>query len=144
MPGGRPGVAAAAAGVRSALSVPVVFQDRELGALTVYAGEPYAFTDYEEHLLGLLAAAAAPLVMVAGTGPVWRRLSTSLVSTVEAFGRVERAVGVLMGRHHLEVRGARARLQAASDRLHQSLTQVVEDLLGDTAPPPGGRNTQGP
>jgi transcriptional regulator with GAF, ATPase, and Fis domain len=128
--------AAAAAGIRSALAAPVIFGQRELGAMTVYAGEPHAFTDHEERLLGLLAEGAAPLVMAAGAGPAMRRLSASLVAAVEAFGRVERAVGVLMGRHHLAVRPARTRLLAAACRTGQSLAQVADTVLHGHGSPP--------
>ncbi|MGQ1838639.1 GAF domain-containing protein [Kocuria turfanensis] len=51
--------AAATSGIRSVLSVPLVFQDRCLGAMKVYATVTHAFTGHEEQQLGLLAAAAA-------------------------------------------------------------------------------------
>ena len=87
-------------------------------------------------LLIPLADGAAPLVVAASGGPTVRRLVTSVMAAVEAFRRIERAVGVLMGRHHLDMYTARARLLAATGTLHQSLAQVVGAVLGSTGPPP--------
>jgi len=124
--------AAAEAGIRSVLSAPLVSPGREIGALKVYAAEPHAFTDYDEHLLGLLARAAAPLVAAGSTAADLGRLIATVVQALESAVRVEQAVGVLMERHHLEPPAARARLLATADTTGRSLARTAEDLLHAT------------
>lgn len=68
----------AATGVRSVLSTPLIYQGQEIGAVKVYAAEPEAFTDYEEHLLDLLAGAAATLLGGIQDARTAHRLTTEL------------------------------------------------------------------
>lgn len=127
---------AARAGIRSVLSAPLFSPAREIGAMKVYAREPHAFTDYDEHLLGLLAQAAAPLVAAATSSEDLDRLVSTFVEALDALGRVEQAVGVLMERHHLPAPGARAHLLATARAAGRSLAQAAEDLLHATGVPP--------
>jgi GAF domain-containing protein len=124
--------AVAQAGIRSVLSTPLACRGREVGALKIYATEPHAFTDYDEHLLDLLACTAAPLLGAIGTATAVRRLSAELTEAAQARGQIERAVGVLMERHHLNEHTARTRLLAAARTHHQLLAQTAENLLHGT------------
>jgi len=124
----------AAAGIRSALSVPLVVEGQELGALQVYATEPHAFTEYEEHLLSLLAGPAAALLRVERTQRQAQRLNTDLQDAVAARGRVERAVGVLMGAHQLSEAAARIRLLDTARTHGRTLAEAADDLLNDEGP----------
>ncbi|GAB2629424.1 hypothetical protein GCM10009696_36970 [Kocuria himachalensis] len=82
--------------------------------MKVYAAEPHAFTDHEEHLLGMLAVAAATLLGAAqGTGAA-QRLSAELPGVLVERQQVQAAVGMLMERHDLDAKAAHTRLLAAA------------------------------
>lgn len=124
----------ARAGIRSALSVPLVVQGQEIGAIQVYATEPEAFTEHEEHLLSLLAGPAAALL-----GDARTRRPTSYPNAVQEAvtdrDRIERAVGVLMERRNLTEATARTRLLDTARDQGETLAQTADHLLDDTEPP---------
>ncbi|MEX5258269.1 GAF and ANTAR domain-containing protein [Kocuria arenosa] len=121
-------------GIRSALSVPLVVQGQEIGAIQVYATEPDAFTDHEEHLLGLLAGPAAALLGDGRTRHPAPR-PDALQEAVTDRDRIERAVGVLMERRHLDESTARTRLLDTSRAQGETLAQTAEHVLDNTNPP---------
>jgi len=127
--------AAAAAGVRSALSVPLVYRGQEIGALKVYAAEPEAFTEHEEQLLILLATAAAALLGSAATTEALERLTTSLSTTLQERQTIQRAVGVVMERHRIDAEPAQALLLAAARDRQVSLLELAAQVLGRSDDP---------
>jgi GAF domain-containing protein len=127
--------AAAATGVRSVLSVPLLYRGREIGATKVYAAEPHAFTDHEEHLLGLLAVAAATLLGAAHNTSTAHSLSTELHGGQVDRQQIQTAVGILMERHGLDADTAQTRLLAAA-RQQQVPVQVVAVRLVHRADDP--------
>jgi GAF domain-containing protein len=126
--------AVAEAGIRSALSVPLVVLGQEIGAIQVYATEPHAFTEHEEHLLSLLAGPAAALLGDARTRRSISR-AEAMQEAVTDRDRIERAVGVLMERRHLAESTARTRLLDTSRAQGETLAQTAEHVLDDTEPP---------
>ncbi|MCD1144968.1 GAF and ANTAR domain-containing protein [Kocuria sp. LUK] len=122
-------VAAAAAGVGSVLSVPLLHHGKEIGAVKIYAAEPQAFTEHEEHLLQLLATAAAALLGSAATTESLRRTTAALQATLAERQALQRAIGVLMERHDLEPEAAHALLvRAAGEQrttVHDLAVRVV-------------------
>lgn len=128
------GRAVAGAGIRSALSVPLVVEGREIGALEIYATEPHAFTEHEEHLLGLLAGPVAVLLGADRTGRRAARLHGTLQEAVTDRDRIERAVGVLMERRHLSEADARTELLGTARARGETLEQSAGHLLDSTGP----------
>ncbi|MFI7582995.1 GAF and ANTAR domain-containing protein [Kocuria sp. M1N1S27] len=124
--------AVAERGLRSVLSVPLVVEGHEIGALEVYATEPHAFTDHEEHLLGLLAGPVAVLLGVDRT----RRGTSTLQEAVADRDRIERAVGVLMERRNLPEATARTSLLDTARDQRQTLAQTADHVLKDPGPEP--------
>lgn len=122
-------------GIRSVLSVPLVVQGQEIGALEVYATEPHAFTDHEEHLLNLLAGPVAALLGVDRTRRQAPRLEDTLQEAVTDRDRIERAVGALMERRHLAESTARTSLLDTARAQGETLAQTAEHVLDDTDPP---------
>lgn len=122
--------AAVATGLRSVLSTPLVFRGREVGAVKVYAGEPHAFTEHEEHLLDLLAGAAATLLGVAQDSGAVHRLTVSLQAALADRQTVQVAVGILMERHQLTWEAAHARLIAATRRSGTPLIVIAARVVG--------------
>ena len=125
------GRAVAEAGIRSVLSVPLVIEGQEIGALQVYAAEPHAFTDHEEHLLSLLAGPVAVLLGADRT----RRHDDTLLEAVADRDRIERAVGVLMERLSLSEDNARTSLLDTARDQGETLAQTADHLLDRTDPP---------
>ncbi|WP_460667294.1 GAF and ANTAR domain-containing protein [Kocuria himachalensis] len=129
--------AAAATGVRSVLSTPLIYQGQEIGAVKVYAAEPEAFTEHEEHLLGLLAGAAATLSGAIQDSRTAHQLSGQLHDAVTGqlddavAGRpeIQQAVGLLMERHDLEADTAHARLLAAARQQQLPVLDLAVRLL---------------
>ncbi|HST73003.1 MAG TPA: GAF and ANTAR domain-containing protein [Kocuria rosea] len=121
--------AVAAVGVRSVLSVPLVHRGQEIGAVKVYATEPYAFTEHEEHLLGLLAEAAGTLLGNARTARAAHGLSDSLQAAVIDLQEIETAVGILMERHQVDAGAARSRLLVAARQQQLPLLDIAARLV---------------
>ena len=125
----------ARAGIRSVLSVPLVAQGQEIGALEVYATEPHAFTEDEERLLGLLAGPVAVLLGVDRTGRRAPRLDEAMQDAVADRDRIERAVGVLMERRNLSESTARTSLLDTARAQGETLARSAENVLDNTKPP---------
>lgn len=128
--------AAAASGIRSVLSVPLVFQDRCLGAMKVYATVDDAFTDHEEQQLGLLAAAAATLLGAAQTRDAPQRLSAALQAGLEERQAIDRATGMLMEQRATDPDDAHAVLITASLAQGRPMIEVARQIL-QRRPDPG-------
>ena len=121
--------AAAASGIRSALSTPLVHRGRCLGALKVYARAPGAFTAEEEKMLGLLADAAATLLGSVQTSEAPARLSSALKATLQSRETIALATGVLMAREHLDTETARASLLERARAQGRRVVEVAADVL---------------
>jgi GAF domain-containing protein len=94
--------AAAALGLRAALSAPMVVGDRSLGAVKVYAREPGAFDGRAEQVLPRFATQAAILVANVQSLERAERLSDELRQAVRSRDVVSMAKGVLMARHGVD------------------------------------------
>jgi GAF domain-containing protein len=125
--------AAAQAGIRSVLSVPLSYRGHRLGALKVYATTPGSFGDTEERVLQLLADAAATLLGAAQPVEAPMRLSTALQSALQSRETIALASGVLMSREHLDAEAARARLLEWSRSQGRPVVEVAAEVLdGDS------------
>lgn len=121
--------AAAASGIRSVLSTPLVHRNRGLGAMKVYATAPGAFTEAEERLLRLLADAAATLMGTAQAADAPVRLSASLKAALQSRETVALAAGVLMSRRGLDAEAAREALLADARARGRSVAESAADVL---------------
>ena len=121
--------AAARSGIRSVLSVPLIFRDRCLGAMKIYATVDNAFTDHEEQQLGLLAAVAATLVGSAQTRDAPQRLSASLQAGLADRQAIDRATGMLMEQRATDPDDAHAMLLTASLTRGRPMVEVARQIL---------------
>jgi putative methionine-R-sulfoxide reductase with GAF domain len=121
--------AAAEAGIRSALSAPLLCRDRRLGSLKVYATTPDAFGDAEERLLRLLADATATLLGAARAVDVPVRRSTPWEEALDPHELMGLAAGVLMARDHLTPETARAALVDGASTLDRGLAEVATEVV---------------
>ncbi|HSK33400.1 MAG TPA: GAF and ANTAR domain-containing protein [Propionicimonas sp.] len=129
--------AAARSGIRSMLSVPMVFQDRCLGAMKVYATVDDAFTGYEEQQLGLLAAAAATLLGSAQAADAPQRLSAEWQAGLEDRQAVDRATGMLMEQRATDPDDAHCVLLTASRAQGRPMAEVARQILQRHPDPEG-------
>ncbi|MEX5261244.1 GAF and ANTAR domain-containing protein [Kocuria sp. CPCC 205263] len=128
--------AAAGSGIRSMLSVPLVFQDRCLGTMKVYATVDNAFTGHEEQQLGLLAAVAATLLGSAQTAEAPQQLSVALQAGLKDRQAIDRATGMLMEQRSTDPDDAHAVLLTASLTRGRPMAEVARQIL-QRHPDPG-------
>ncbi|MEX5272053.1 GAF and ANTAR domain-containing protein [Kocuria sabuli] len=128
--------AVARSGIRSMLSVPLVFQDRCLGTMKVYATVGDAFTGHEEQQLGLLAAVAATLLGAAQTREAPQRLSAALQAGLEDRQTIDRAIGMLMEQRVTDPDDAHAVLITASLAQGRPMVEIARQIL-QRHPDPG-------
>ncbi|MHC5557885.1 GAF and ANTAR domain-containing protein [Kocuria sp. U4B] len=118
--------AAAAAGIHSVCSTPLIHHGHALGALKVYATTPYAFGDTKEDLLG---QAAATLLGTAQPVESPTRLSAALKDAMATRERIELATGVLMARELLDPEAARTALLERAHTEGRRVAEVAAEVL---------------
>ncbi|KUG62097.1 hypothetical protein AVL61_03215 [Kocuria rosea subsp. polaris] len=119
---------AAATGIASVLSVPVLYRERRLGAMKIYATTAGAFDDRAEHQLLLLASAAGTLLGAAQGSDAPQRLSASMQQALADRTAVETATGMLMERHATDHESARRLLIEASRQQRRPLAQIARRI----------------
>jgi GAF domain-containing protein len=131
---------AAAAGVRSTLSIPLVVSGDGLGALNIYCHREYGFPAADERLAVSLGSCAS--VALANGRSYWRaaRLADQLQQTLATHGVVDQATGILIAQRGCSPEHALHLLTAAAQRNHLALLEVAGDLVRRTSSqePEGG------
>ena len=132
--------AAAAEGLASTLSVPLVVGGDGLGALTIYCHTEYGFPAADERLAVLLGSCAS--VAVSNARAYWRvaKLADQLEQALATRGAVDQATGVLIALHRCSAEHAGHLLAAAAQRHRLTILEVATDLVQRTSgqPPPAG------
>ena len=128
--------AAAARGLHTQLSVPLLWEDRAVGALSVYWTEAHVL---DAATLTLAEGFAAQTAAVVGLAREREHLTHALRSRQ----MIGNAVGVLMERHHLEAAAAFSVLQRISQDSNTKLRDVAEQFLwtGQLPEPVPGRRS---
>lgn len=124
--------AAAAMGLQSSMSVPLVAGDRALGALKVY-GSASGFKEADERRLVMFAAQAAILLANVQTHDNARRLSEGLKEALRTRDLIDMAKGVLMAREGVDETTAFAMLVGTSRRESKKLRDVATRIVKSTA-----------
>jgi GAF domain-containing protein len=124
---------AAAEGVGSTLSVPLVVGGDGLGALNIYCHREYGFPAADERLAVSLGSCAS--VAVANARGYWRvaRLAGQLEQALATRGVVDQATGILIAQHRCPAEHARHLLAAVAQRNRLTLTDVASDLVRRTS-----------
>lgn len=124
-------VAAAAAGVRSSLSLPVLFHGRTIGALNLYGGTPDAFDD-RAHMLAELVSGHAALAIRNADLPMRTAQDAAALESVlraEPDSIVEQAVGVLVQLKNLTPDEARRQLRNAASRAGIEPVNLAKSII---------------
>ncbi len=127
---------AAAAGVRSSLSVPLPFQGSTIGALNNYSDEVDAFSDEDlelgEEVAAWVALAVANADGVSRTTEDLKNMRAAMITRAV----IEQAKGILMERHRMTEDQAFTALARTSQNRNVKLREVARELV-DTGLLPG-------
>jgi len=121
--------AAAALGVRSMVSVPMVTQDRAIGAIKVYAAEAGVFDNDTDRVLGLFADQAAVLLANTQSIAEARELSATLTEALDDRDVVAQATGIMLAQGAVDVEAGFVMLMAAAHQSGLTIHQVSRDLV---------------
>lgn len=122
-------MAAATAGIRSTLSLPLVVAGDGLGALNIYCHEENGFSEADEALAMTFASYAS--VALANARVYWRtqRLADQLEQALSTRGVIEQAKGIIIAEQGCSADEAFQLLVNASQRSHMKLHDLAADLV---------------
>jgi GAF domain-containing protein len=120
---------AAAAGIKSTLSLPLVVGGDGIGALNIYCRQTGGFSEADEALGASFASYAS--VALANARVYWRtqRLAAQLEEALSTRGVIEQAKGILIARQGCSADQAFQLLVQLSQRTHVKLHDVARDLV---------------
>ena len=124
---------AAAEGIGSTLSIPLVVAGDGVGALNIYCRRLNGFSAGDESMAMALGSAAAVTLTNARTYWKTARLAGQLQQALDSHGTVERATGILMAQHRCPADQALHLLAATAQRNHLTVDEVAADLTQRTS-----------
>jgi GAF domain-containing protein len=132
---------AAALGIRSVLSLPLVAQEQVIGALNLYARELAAFGEARTARAEKFAGNAAGALALGQRLVSYAALTGQLRESLASRAVIDQAVGIIMGREQCGQDKAFAALRAASQNRNVKLRAVAEEIVTSVAgqpsqPPP--------
>jgi GAF domain-containing protein len=124
--------AAADHGIGSTLSMPLVVDDRVVGAMNLYAGNERAFGEDDRHAALQFAAQAA--IVLANAQAYWdaHELSTRLGEAMKSRATIEQAKGILMGTNACGPDDAFELLTQAAQRENVGIREMARRIVVDT------------
>jgi GAF domain-containing protein len=122
--------AAAAYGIRSTMSIPMVANHEGIGAMNFYSRIPKGFSDDDVEAAGHFGAQAA--IVLANAQAYWdaHQLSQNLATAMQSRAVIEQAKGILMGAQRCTADEAFQILVRASQRENRMLREIAEGLVG--------------
>ena len=125
--------AAAAEGLRSALSIPLIVSGDGLGALNIYCQREYGFPAADERLAATLGSCAS--VALANARSHWRaaQLSDRLQQALATRGVTDQATGILIAQHGCSAEHALHLLSVAAQRNRLTLAELGTELVQRTS-----------
>ncbi|MFC8526189.1 GAF domain-containing protein [Nocardia sp. NPDC057227] len=120
-------------GLRATLSAPLVTGGSALGAMKVYATEPFAYGSREDNILAMFAAQAALLLAHRIAAADAEQVSARIAASLRGREAVALAKGIVMARDGVDERAAFLVLAAAARRQRSTVLQVAERLVASTA-----------
>jgi transcriptional regulator with GAF, ATPase, and Fis domain len=128
---------AAASGIRSVLSLPLIAQDQVIGVLNLYARGVAAFGAAETRLAEKFAENAAGALALGQRLVSYAALTDQLRESLGSRAVIDQAVGILMGQERWTQEKAFAALRTASQNRNIKLrTLAVEIVAGVAGEPP--------
>jgi GAF domain-containing protein len=125
------GPQAAALGIHSALSLPLIANGEVIGALNLYAREREAFDEYSRYCGEQFAGPAAIAIRNARTLEQAQRKQSNLEVALTSLATIDQAVGIIRSRSGLSAEEAFLRLRIISQHEHIKLNAVASQLVKD-------------
>jgi GAF domain-containing protein len=121
--------AAAAHGIRSTLSIPLVANHEGLGAMNFYSLTPNGFSPDDEEVASQFGVQAA--IVLANAQAYWdaHQLSQNLAAAMQSRAAIEQAKGILMGAQRCTADEAFQILVRASQRENRKLREIAEEIV---------------
>jgi len=116
-------------GVRAVMGVPTHLAGGAVAALNLYRAEPYEWTDADVEALQRFNGVVERLIALAVVGQQRDELVTQLQTALESRVVIERATGLLMGRHGIDAVEAFDRLRRAARHTRRRVYDLALDLL---------------
>jgi GAF domain-containing protein len=128
--------AALAHGIHSTMSLPLVVDKVSVGAMNLYADEPYAFGSADRDAGSVFAAQAA--IVLANARAYWdaHSLSERLGEAMRNSAVIEQAKGILMGAQGCDADQAFALLVQASQRENVKLREIARRIVASATERP--------
>jgi GAF domain-containing protein len=131
-------------GVHSALSLPLLLQDRVVGALNVYAHERDAFSPDAVRSGELFAKPASVAVHNAQVLSQYQRLSAQLGEALTSRATIDQALGIIMSRTGADAEDAFGRLREMSQTQNVKISDLSHTIVGEAVRRARSRNQQDP
>jgi len=132
--------AAAAHGIQSTVSLPLIANHEGVGALNLYSRSPAAFSDEDIEVGSRYATQAA--IVLANSQAYWDayQLSQDLATAMRSRAVIEQAKGIMMGAQRCSADEAFQILVRASQRENRKLRDIAEELVSrvEQSKPPKG------
>jgi GAF domain-containing protein len=125
--------AALAHGIHSTLSLPLVVDQRSMGALNLYSRQEGGFDEDDQEIAELFASQAA--IVLANSQAFWdaRALNIGLGEAMKNRAVIEQAKGILMARQHCAEDEAFDLLVRASQRENIKLRTVAQRIVDNAS-----------
>ena len=129
----RFGPRAARLGVHSVLSLPLLVDERVVGAMNVYARRKDAFDDRAEHIGQLFAQPAAIAVQNAQILAQTQRLAANLQAALTNRAVIDQAIGIIISRTGSTPEEAFNRIRILSRNNHIKVAAVATSIVDEAA-----------
>lgn len=128
-------------GVRSSLSLPLVVDGENRGALNLYSTRPGAFGPADRDRAQAFAAHTATALTLVTRQAKQTQLTEQLRAALASRSVIDQAIGILVAQQHCGQREAFARLRGASQRQNRKLRDIAAEVVeavsgGNDAPAP--------
>lgn len=120
--------------VRAILGAPIHVGGQAIGSLNVYRSAPYDWDDSDVRAVQSFAAIAGHLLSIALLASSKDRVVDQLQHALENRVDIERAVGLLMGRHQLPAVDAFERLRQRARSEQRKVIEVAREVLEGLSP----------
>jgi GAF domain-containing protein len=123
------GPQAAAIGIHSALSLPLISCNEVIGAINVYAHRRDAFDEFSRRMGEQFAGPAAVAIRNARTLEQAHRKEANLETALGSRATIDQAIGIIMSRSGLSAEDAFVRLRIISQHDHIKVNAVATQLV---------------
>jgi GAF domain-containing protein len=125
--------AAAAEGLRSTLSIPLIVSGDGLGTLNIYCQREYGFPAADERLAATLGSCASVTLTNARTYWQAAQLTDQLQQALATRGVIDQATGILIAKHGCSAERALHLLNVTAQRNRLTLAEVGAELVQRTS-----------